>query len=74
MDLIEDNESPDLGVVECLIDMERSTVVYGTTRVDNTEAISLELATNQRGKAFPFNVHFCKPGSVYSQPAYNPDF
>ena len=67
--MMEQNKGPEIGVAECLIDMSRTTVVYGTTHVDNPQAVSKEFAAQQSSKAFALSVYFLRPGSVISKPA-----
>jgi hypothetical protein len=44
-------------------------VEYGPTHVDNTDAISMELAAQQAAKSFALTVYFSKPGSPLRRPA-----
>jgi len=58
-----------MDVAECLIVRGRTMVEYGPTHVDNTDAISMELAAQQAAKSFSLTVYFSKPGSPLRRPA-----
>jgi hypothetical protein len=61
--MAEENEIQGSGVAECLIGLARTTVQYGTARVDNPSSISQELAASQASKAFTLRTLFGIPGS-----------
>jgi hypothetical protein len=50
--MAEENVIQGSGVAECVIDLARTTVLYGTAHVDNPLSISQELAAAQASKAF----------------------
>jgi hypothetical protein len=51
-----------IGVPECLVDMSRRIHIHGIGLVDNTEALSKELAAEVTDKAFMMVVAFRDPG------------
>ena len=67
--MAEENEIQGSGVAECLIDLARTTVQYGTARVDNPSSISQELAASQASKAFTLRTLFGIPGSSVTKPS-----
>jgi hypothetical protein len=67
--MAEENMIQGSGVAECLIDLARTTVLYGTAHVDNPLSISQELAAAQASKAFTLRTLFGIPGSCVTKPS-----
>jgi hypothetical protein len=67
--MAEENVIQGSGVAECVIDLARTTVLYGTAHVDNPLSISQELAAAQASKAFTLRTLFGIPGSSLTKPS-----